>query len=148
MITESTFAPSAARLRQSGQRVTAQRLLLLRLLEESDGHLNADELYRRAREEMPDINLSTVYRNLQALEATGLVDRRYFSRDHSREYYEMPSSPEHYHFTCKGCGAVSEFETPLIEQVRQDLQRTHGVTLRHACMCFEGYCAECSTTPH
>lgn len=132
------------RLRAAGQRVTGQRVLLMRLLDESDKHLDAEELYERARLEMPDINLSTVYRTLTVLKEAGLVDQRYFARDHGREYYETPGGVEHYHFTCQGCGKVVEFATPLIAQARGELEMLHGVRVRHACICFEGTCAECA----
>lgn len=131
------------RLRNAGQRVTSQRVLLLRLLDESDEHLDAEELYRRASVEMPDINLSTVYRNLTVLKEAGLVSQRYFARDHSREYFETATPEEHYHFTCLSCGAIVEFETPLIMRVRNDLKKQHGVDIRHACICFEGLCSTC-----
>lgn len=132
------------RLRAAGQRVTAQRVLLLRLLDESQEHLDAEGLYERARREMPDINLSTVYRNLAVLKEAGLVEQRYFAREHGREYFEPSTSAEHYHFTCLSCGRVVEFETPLIARVRAELQAQHGVRVRHACICFEGICADCA----
>ncbi len=136
--------PPEDRLRSAGQRITAQRVLLMRLLDESDQHLDAEALYARARDEMPDINLSTVYRNLTVLKQAGLVEQRYFARDHGREYYESSAGSEHYHFTCQVCGKVVEFSTPLIARARADLQIQHGVHVRHACICFEGICAECA----
>ena len=141
---EPSLPTPEERLRAAGQRVTAQRVLLIRLLDEANEHLDAEELYRRARREMPNINLSTVYRNLTALKEAGLVEQRYFARDHSREYFESAVQDEHYHFTCLSCGKVVEFETPLIAKVRHDLQAQLGVDIRHACICFEGLCAECA----
>lgn len=132
------------RLRAAGQRITAQRSLILRLLDASDQHLDAEALHERARLEMPEINLSTVYRTLAVLKQAGLVEQRYFARDHSREYYESSTAVEHYHFTCLGCGRVVEFDTPLIAKVRSDLQAQHRVQIRHACICFEGVCADCA----
>lgn len=139
-----TLISPEERLRAAGQRITAQRSLILRLLDASEGHLDAEALHERARLEMPEINLSTVYRTLAVLKEAGLVEQRYFARDHSREYYESTAAVEHYHFTCLGCGRVVEFNTPLITKVRTDLQAQHGVQIRHACICFEGVCAECA----
>lgn len=47
----------------AGQRLTAQRLLILDLLREGE-HLNVDELHWRVKAKLPRVNLSTVYRNL------------------------------------------------------------------------------------
>ena len=107
MTTTSLSMTPEDRLRAAGQRVTGQRLLLIRLLDQSERHLDAEALYERARQEMPEINLSTVYRTLAVLKDAGLVEQRYFARDHGREFYEATGTVEHYHFTCLNCGRVS-----------------------------------------
>lgn len=144
MTTPSLPLTPEDRLHAAGQRVTGQRVLLIRLLDQSERHLDAEALYERARLEMPDINLSTVYRTLAVLKEAGLVEQRYFARDHGREFYEATGTVEHYHFTCLNCGRVVEFATPLVAQVRMELQAQHGVRVRHACICFEGTCADCA----
>lgn len=130
-------------LRDEGLRVTSQRTLILEIIERSEGHLDAEDIYFRARQQDPKLSLSTVYRTLNLLKEMGLVEQRYFARDHSREYYESATAPEHYHFTCVACGQVVEFETPLIRRLKDDLRQKHGVDFSHACICFEGYCAKC-----
>ena len=59
-----------------GQRMTSQRRLLLNLIRDSGEHLNADELFRRAKEKDPRISLSTVYRNLNLLKESELLAER------------------------------------------------------------------------
>ena len=41
------------------QRHTAQRELLLDLIREADGHMDATQLYERGREKQPRLSLST-----------------------------------------------------------------------------------------
>jgi len=130
-------------LRGQGRRITTQRALLLRIIEQSGGHLDAEAIYLRAKKENPRLSLSTVYRTLGVLKGMDLVEQRYFARQHQREEYEPKGTPEHYHFTCRGCRKVIEFEAPLMDEVRRDLVRRHHVELTHACMCLEGYCADC-----
>jgi Fe2+ or Zn2+ uptake regulation protein len=141
MKTETNFANS---LHASGRRLTPQRALILSLLNETDQHLDAEGLYAQARKRMPNLNLATVYRTLAVLKEMGLVEQRYFARDHKREYYEAVGKREHYHFTCLGCGQVLEVETPRIRQAQRELGEMLGVIFSHACVCFEGYCAECA----
>ena len=50
------------RLREQGQRLTPQRLLILDLLHARGDHMTADDLFEAARLRWPDLNLSTVYR--------------------------------------------------------------------------------------
>ncbi len=131
-------------LAQAGLRVTPQRLIVLEILREADEHLDAEAIYARAKERDPRISLATVYRALAKLKEVGLIEQRYFARDHKREYYEATGKGEHYHFTCLGCGKVIEVETPRIAQARQELSEALGLEFVHACICFEGFCPECA----
>ena len=74
-------------LKSAGFRLTSQRALILDIISQGRGHLDADEVYRLAREQQPNISLSTVYRNLQALKKLGLVEELHF--DESHHHYEM-----------------------------------------------------------
>ncbi len=133
-------------LHQTGRRMTAQRALILSALEPADRHLDAEGIYEIARRDHPNLNLATVYRTLAVLKEMGLVEQRYFARDHKREYYEAVGKREHYHFTCMACGKVIEVETPRIRQARQELSAALGLTFTHACVCFEGYCVACAAS--
>jgi Fur family ferric uptake transcriptional regulator len=134
----------AAQLRASGRRLTPQRRLILSILDSTDDHLDADEVFARARQRDSRLNLATVYRTLGVLKEMDLVEQRYFARDHKREYYETVSKGEHYHFTCLGCREIIEVETPKILQAQEEITTLTGVQFTHACVCFEGYCADCA----
>ncbi len=56
----STLPEAKGLLRARGKRITGQRALLLQILQESAGHLDAEELYRRARRRDRHINLATI----------------------------------------------------------------------------------------
>ena len=131
-------------LRAKGKRITGQRALLLQIIEESQVHLDARELYRIARRRDPDINLATVYRTLNLLKASGIIEPYYLTHDHRREQFESKPATEHCHFTCIQCGAVIEFESQLVERLRREVQARFGVELEHRSLCFEGYCAACA----
>jgi Fur family ferric uptake transcriptional regulator/Fur family peroxide stress response transcriptional regulator len=47
-------------LRERGQRVTSQRLIIHRLLRDLDRHVTAEEVLRRAAEQLPGMSLPTV----------------------------------------------------------------------------------------
>ena len=130
-------------IRTAGGRMTAQRELIIHLLDRAGEHLDAEDLYRLAHDQDANISLATVYRILNLLKEVGLVDQRYFSRDHGREYYEPVGSSEHYHFTCTNCGKIVEFETAHVLQISDELGRKFGMQIKHACVCFEGTCESC-----
>ncbi|MDH5505994.1 MAG: transcriptional repressor [Anaerolineae bacterium] len=131
-------------LNEHGLRATPQRLLVLQILEEAEEHLDAESISQLAHARDPKISLATVYRTLNKLKDVNLVAQRYFARDHKREYYEKVAKKEHYHFTCMSCGEIIELHTPRIRQAKQELSQELGIMFSHACMCFEGYCAQCA----
>ena len=124
-----------------GRPVTAQRRLLLDILRDAKGHLDAKELYRQASAKDPRISLATVYRNLRLFEELGLVDERRLNR--VRCYYEIRRSSEHYHLTCAACGRVIDFKSALVQKLTNEVQRNSGFDVVRAVLYLEGYCPEC-----
>lgn len=140
---EAAIQRAEERLKAAGKYLTKQRRLILEIIEDSDEHLDAEAIYLRARPQDPTLSLSTVYRTLNLLKELDLVEQRYFARDHQREHFEAKGSPEHYHFTCVRCGRIIEFETDLVNRIQQQLRCELDVDITHACVCFEGICADC-----
>lgn len=133
-----------ARPKQSGlpgKRSTAQRRLLLELIEQARGHVDAGELYLRAREIESTISLSTVYRNLKLFKELGLVEERHFAEDH--HHYEPKAKVEHCHFLCLGCGRVVEFVSPLVDRLKREAGGEHGFNVTDAEVNMSGYCSDC-----
>lgn len=128
-------------LNSSSQRVTAQRTLLLDLLHQSGRHLNADELYRRARQKQPRISLSTVYRNLQLFKKLKLVEEHHFAEE--QHYYEAKPSTEHQHLLCLDCGKIVEFACPLSQQFKEDIGREYDFDITGVEVRMTGLCSNC-----
>ncbi len=132
-------------LRATGHRVTAQRRLVLDVIADSHAHLDAEEIYRLARQRDGGISLATVYRTLAVLKEEGLIEQRYFGRAHERESYEPVGAPEHYHLTCLRCGRAYEFESTRVQEMRAEVQRKLGAEITRVCVCLEGYCRSCAS---
>ena len=125
----------------AGQRVTSQRLLLLKLIQKQQGHLDADDLYRRARDLNPRLSLSTVYRTLRLFKDLGIIEELHFQPEH--HHYEQRASREHHHLVCLRCGRIAEFESAHTKGLRQEIARRHGFTVTGSEINFTGYCADC-----
>jgi len=129
--------------RAAGRRLTSQRRLVLRVLEESDGHLEAETVYLQAKARDANISLATIYRTLAVFKEMGLVEEHRLGEEHG--HYEAARDSPHYHFTCLGCGKVIEFDTPLVTQIEQGLSAREGVRVTDAHLHLSGYCAQCQT---
>ena len=125
-----------------GRPVTAQRQLLLRLINKTGGHISAKELYRRASRKNESISLATVYRTLQLFKELGLVEERRLGQVYC--HYEVKGSTDHQHLVCRSCGKVIEFESPLISRLVEELKNEHGFSLTKIDLHMEGYCRRCT----
>jgi Fe2+ or Zn2+ uptake regulation protein len=125
----------------AGKRVTNQRALIMEIIRQREGHLDADEIYRRAREKEPHLSLSTVYRTLQMLKKLGLVEELHFDEEH--HHYEVKPSAEHHHLICLGCGRVIEFNRPLSRYIKRNIPEAKGFDIAETEVRMSGYCSKC-----
>lgn len=110
-----------------GMRMTGQRRIIARILDESADHPDVDELYRRASEVDSRISISTVYRTVKLLEDTGVIARHAFRDGRSR--YETVPAEHHDHLIDLKTGRVIEFRSPEIEALQERIAREHGFKL-------------------
>jgi Fe2+ or Zn2+ uptake regulation protein len=128
-------------LKAAGLRATSQRHLILEIIRQGKGHLDADEIYHRARLKEPRLSLSTVYRNLLKFKEQGLVNELHF--DESHHHYEAKASAEHHHLKCLCCGRVIEFDYPLADHITTNVALAKGFTITEAEVSLSGFCARC-----
>jgi len=124
-----------------GKRITSQRRLLLDILRQADGHLDADELFRRAKLKEPHISLSTVYRNLRLFKEYGMITERHFVEEH--HHYEVTPQSDHHHLICLGCGRVVEFTSDQIDNRAHEIGLKHRFDVVRSDLHIEGYCSSC-----
>ena len=127
------------KLKSTGMRVTSQRSIIMDIIR--NGHLDADEIYRRARKKEPRISLSTVYRALQAFKKLGLVEELHL--DDSHHHYELKPSEKHYHLVCLSCGKLIEFQHPLHDYIRKNVPKAKDFRIAETELRVTGYCPEC-----
>jgi Fe2+ or Zn2+ uptake regulation protein len=127
-------------LKERGQRVTSQRLVIGRLLRELDRHVTAEEVLRRASEQLPGVSLPTVYATLDLL--TELGEARRVSVGGPVLY--DPRTNDHAHLRCRVCGRVEDLEIPLDATRALKAARAAGFDAEGAELVVEGRCRECA----
>src|SRR5919109_1386231 len=95
-----------ASLRERGQRVTSQRLVLNRALHEMGRHVTAEELRARVADRLPGVSAPTVYATLELFEHLGRVRRI----PHPGADLWDPRTGEHHHLVCRVCGDVEDLD--------------------------------------
>nr|WP_153352679.1 Fur family transcriptional regulator [Endobacterium cereale] len=108
-------------------RMTDQRRVIARTLQESDDHPDVEELYRRSSKVDPRISISTVYRTVKLFEDEGIIERHDFRDGRSR--YETVPEEHHDHMIDVQSGTVIEFHSAEIEALQERIAREHGFRL-------------------
>lgn len=128
-------------MQERGVRVTPQRALVWRELEESGGHFTADGLWERVRGSLPGLELSTVYRALGALRAAGLVAESRLPEG-PRVFEARPAL--HPHLVCEVCGRISHPRPGVERGVLAALEAgADGFEVRELHVMARGTCAGC-----
>ena len=97
------------RLATSGFRFTPQREHVYAVLLQKRDHPTAEEVFIRAKRDLPDISMATVYNCLDALMKCGLARQLTLERGAARF---CPNMREHCHFYCDTCEGVFDIDLP------------------------------------
>jgi Fe2+ or Zn2+ uptake regulation protein len=87
--------------------MTRKRELVLKIVQEKNTHLTAEEVLAFARRQMPSIARATVYNNLNALTETGKLRRVKIAGEPDR--YDPVLKP-HDHLICDRCGGIVDVD--------------------------------------
>ena len=115
------------RCQAKGLRMTEQRRIIAQVLDESDDHPDAEELYARASKVDPNVSLATVYRTVKFFEEAGILDRLEFGDGRAR--YENADREHHDHLFDIETGDVIEFVDPEIEALQEKIAQRLGYRL-------------------
>lgn len=125
-------------------RLTRQRKLVLQVLENANEHLEAEDIFLKAKARDPEISLATVYRALTALKKEGMIEEHKFDQGHG--HFETTQPSPHFHFRCLQCGKIIEFNSPEIITQAQVICKEAGVQMTGVHLLISGYCRDCHTS--
>jgi len=130
------------KLTEQGYRLTPQRVMIVSAIENSDGHISAEEIYAQVAAKYPQVNVSTVYRTLELLKRLGLVTETDFGEGRVR--YHPAGKGHHHHLVCTECGTVTDLDESLLSSLESMLLREYkfSADLKH--LAIFGRCARCS----
>ena len=103
-------------LKKERLRITEPRKALLQLLDGAPKPLSAEELHEALGAE--DFDLVTIYRNLDAFENAGIVNR--IPTESGKSLYELNAEQHHYHhIICRKCHRTEKLDTCEIEKLEK-----------------------------
>ncbi len=116
------------RCEEKGLRMTEQRRIVARVLDESEDHPDVEALYARAAAVDPRISIATVYRTVKLFEEAGILERREFGDGRAR--WESAERDHHDHLIDLNSGEVIEFVDAEIEQLQERIAAKLGYRLK------------------
>lgn len=114
------------RCADTGLKMTGQRRVILKVLDEAADHPSVEEVYERAKAVDSSISMATVYRTLNLLDELELVMRHEFKENFAR--YEL-NTDHHHHLIDVETGEVVEFQNEEIENMKAEIARKLGYDL-------------------
>ena len=118
-----------------------KRDAILHCVRSTDAHPSADWVFEHVKEQIPDISLATVYRNLSLFKDQGLIAS--LGTVKGVERFDGNTNP-HVHFICTGCGAVVDLpEISVPEELNSAVARSSGGQVDNCQLSFTGLCGEC-----
>ena len=127
-------------LRERGMRVTPQRVVVHRALQELDRHVTADELLDAVTERLPSVSLPTIYATLELLEELGMVRR---VQRAGTALFDPRTAP-HHHLVCTSCGSVEDLEGELETSALERAAGRHGFKHERVEALVHGRCRDCA----
>lgn len=128
-----------ARLSEGGRR-TAARQAIVEAIVESGSHMTADDVARRVQQRFPSVNISTVYRTLDALEDLGVLDHVHLG--HGSAVYHL-TDEEHEHLVCESCESVVELPASKLKPFLRTIDREYGFEVDRRHFAIVGRCRRC-----
>jgi Fe2+ or Zn2+ uptake regulation protein len=124
-------------LKDKDIKITSQRLIVLRYLDEHCTHPTTDQIYKDLKTNNPSLSKTTVYNVLETLEKNGIIQAITISGSELR--YDL-AHDMHHHFYCKKCGKIIDIEIscPNIEKMSEyghKVEEIHGY--------IKGICKNC-----
>jgi Fur family peroxide stress response transcriptional regulator len=143
-VVERRIESIKAASRDTGIKLTHQRLEIFREIAASLEHPDADAVFRAVRGRMPTVSLDTVYRTLWMLNDLGLISTLSPRRESVRFDANLR---HHHHYVCTRCGLALDFESTTLDTLRipETVRGFGSIVATHVEV--RGVCDRCAKQP-
>lgn len=125
------------KLRETGFKLTPQRLAILEVLEGNHSHPSAQSIFQSVKARYPMISFATVYKTLKVLERVGEIQS--LSITENKLNFD-PDTSRHHHFYCRSCEKIFDI-FPSEGQVPQEID---GHRVDRSQVYYYGICSNCT----
>jgi Fur family transcriptional regulator, ferric uptake regulator len=130
-------------LRTAGYRRGGARTRVIGYLDTQDCCVDAREIHQALGAAGEQVGLATVYRVLDVLVDTRLVQRVDLGDGVARYEPLRDSVEHHHHIVCDDCGRVEPFADERLERVLRDVEQSSGYDVAGHDIVLRGACSSC-----
>jgi Fur family ferric uptake transcriptional regulator len=130
-------------LRDQGLPVTQQRMAVAEAVFSSPDHQSVEDLESELRTRGFRLGKATIYRALDVLVRSELVEEHDFGEGFKRYEHLFDQKPVREHLICTECGKVSEIHSSELVRVQEEAARRQGFQPSRYRLQIYGLCAEC-----
>jgi Fur family ferric uptake transcriptional regulator len=127
-------------MRKRGGKATPARRLLLSALFRDRNHRSAEDLAAEVHAQAPDVNISTIYRNLDELVWLGVVDRAHLGGGPAASHFSSAAPGP---LVCEQSGTTTEVPSELFQDLAAALADTYAFAVDTHRLAVMGRCAAC-----
>ena len=132
-------------LRETGQKATPQRMMILSALRHAQGHVTAGDIFEQVHREYPTVDISTVYRTLGVLTDLRLVSETDMGGDTTYEWVQARG--RHHHLVCRECDRIVELDHEYLESLGSEILAKSGFKPDLDHFAIFGLCSDCQKLP-
>lgn len=133
----------AALLKSKQLKVTPQRLAIFGVLYNTVEHPSAETIYNALQTTHPTMSLATVYKTLDTLKKSSLIQELNVGEDSFRYDANITT---HAHMICNVCHEVSDLHTDALSNIIATAQAETDFEIETEKIFFYGTCSNCKTT--
>lgn len=132
-------------LKAQGAKLTPQRLRIAETVFDTHRHFTAEDLYTLVKKREPLVGRVTVYRTLEHLVQSGMVEELGIQRGVAT-YEHVTGHAHHDHLICNACGVLHELRSERLEKAKQDAAEAAGWEPHSHSLKVYGLCPDCRRT--
>lgn len=129
------------KLRDNGQKITPQRLAIVKVLIESVDHPSVEDIYQQIKKDFPTMSLATVYRNIVLIKSLGEVLELGFPDGRNR--YDGNKPYPHPHVICIKCKKIIDPDLESLDNLKKEVAHETNFKILNHRLDFFGLCSNC-----
>lgn len=132
------------RLRDAGYKVTNARATVLKVIENSNGHLTSAQVLDAVSAIDANIGRASVFRTLDLLTSLAIIRPTYIESSATPTYVLLPDG-HHHHIICMTCNSVIEFDDCGLKELEHRLEAQFNLKITGHLLEFYAQCTDCHT---